>query len=188
MSLWNSSINSLWWLLLHAFSRTVMICVMVSFLLLCSARHYTNRQVINHSAHGWLPHWALLKALPLTVTVSQAFHLTITDLVLRWLVVEFESSVQIIIFFFFWLLLIISASFYVCHCFVVVVVLFWRYFSRFTYSFLTFLAPDPSCLSSSLLPSSFVVCQPSLTWRRRIVESLCVVISLFFVLLVSTFS
>ena len=39
-----------------------------------------------------------------------------------------------------------------------------------------FLGPVPSCLSSSLLPSSFVVCQSSFTWRRRIIENACVVL------------
>ena len=42
-----------------------------------------------------------------------------------------------------------------------------------------FLAPAPSCLSSSLLPSSFVVCQSSFTWRRRIVKSSFVCALLF---------
>ena len=52
------------------------------------------------------------------------------------------------------------------------------------YSFSAFLAPVPSSLSSSLLPCSFVVCQSSFTWRRRIVERpLCVIASLFYVLL-----
>jgi len=45
-----------------------------------------------------------------------------------------------------------------------------------------------NCLSSSLFPSSFVVCESSFTQRRQIVENrLCVIVSLFFVILVSTF-
>ena len=44
------------------------------------------------------------------------------------------------------------------------------------YSFSTFFTPASSCLSSSSLPSFVVVCQPSFTWRRRIVESACVLL------------
>ena len=40
--------------------------------------------------------------------------------------------------------------------------------------------PAPSCLSSSLLPSSFVVCHSSCTWRRRIVESAWLLLFLCF--------
>ena len=33
-----------------------------------------------------------------------------------------------------------------------------------------------TCLSSSLLPSSFVVCQSSFTWRRQIIKSTCILL------------
>ena len=41
-------------------------------------------------------------------------------------------------------------------------------------SFSTFLPPAPPCRSSS-----FVVCQSSFTWRRRIAESACLLFSVF---------